>query len=325
MNIQQMRCVMAILDHNLNITEAADHLNITSAGLGKQLKSLEIELGMAIFVRHGKRLIGLTEDGGNIIESIERLLVEAEGIRSFAQQARHPKFGKLRIAITADMSVESLRSSISEFARLSPHTEIDIAVIPTDAIDRAIVRAACHFALSGSSMRTSPAVAAFPLYSGPLVAVVRGDHSLADGKAAGAADLAGYPLVAGCSAAIRRRLEDALTSAGVAAAFRLQTTDAEMIERQLRSTEAVAIVGAAAVPPAWRHRLVVLPIALHDLAPFEMWLSVGRAAALPDQALAFLDILAPHLAARRLAACLRDGVDQRPEAPVGWPQDISTP
>jgi len=56
-----------------------------------------------------------------------------------------------------------------------------------------------------------------------------------------------------------------------------------------------------------------------------MWLSVGRAAALPDQALAFLDILAPHLAARRLAACLRDGFDQRPEAPVGWPQDISTP
>ena len=60
MNFQQLRFVREAVRNNLNLTEVAAVLYTSQSGVSKQIKDLEDELGIELFVRSGKRLTGVT-------------------------------------------------------------------------------------------------------------------------------------------------------------------------------------------------------------------------------------------------------------------------
>lgn len=57
MKLQQLRYICEVEKRNLNLSQAADALFTSQPGISRQIKSLEEELGVDIFVRHGKRLV----------------------------------------------------------------------------------------------------------------------------------------------------------------------------------------------------------------------------------------------------------------------------
>src|SRR6266852_4558838 len=63
MNFQQLRYVRETVRQGLNLTEAAKKLFTSQPGVSKQIRELENELGVEIFVRHGKRIVAVTEPG----------------------------------------------------------------------------------------------------------------------------------------------------------------------------------------------------------------------------------------------------------------------
>lgn len=84
MDLKQLRCLVAIADANLNISNAAVRLFATQPGVSRQLRRLEDELGFQIFVRKGKSLEAITPAGAKVIESARAVLAEISGIRSLA-------------------------------------------------------------------------------------------------------------------------------------------------------------------------------------------------------------------------------------------------
>jgi LysR family cys regulon transcriptional activator len=54
MNFQQLRYVREAVRQGLNLTEAANALFTSQPGISKQIRELEDELGVEIFVRRGK-------------------------------------------------------------------------------------------------------------------------------------------------------------------------------------------------------------------------------------------------------------------------------
>jgi LysR family cys regulon transcriptional activator len=74
MNFQQLRYVREAVRQGLNLTEAANVLFTSQPGISKQIRELEDELGVEIFIRRGKRLVALTEPGRTVVQVIERLL-----------------------------------------------------------------------------------------------------------------------------------------------------------------------------------------------------------------------------------------------------------
>ena len=52
-----------------NLTEVANALCTSQPGVSKNIKDLEDELGVELFVRRGKRLLGLTDPGKELIET----------------------------------------------------------------------------------------------------------------------------------------------------------------------------------------------------------------------------------------------------------------
>jgi LysR family cys regulon transcriptional activator len=61
MNLQQLRYLCGIADHELNISKAAGALHTSQPGVTRQIRQLEEELKAELLVRRGNRISALTE------------------------------------------------------------------------------------------------------------------------------------------------------------------------------------------------------------------------------------------------------------------------
>jgi len=81
MKLQQLRFVLAISECNLNISNAAKHLYTSQPGVSRQLRLLEDELGVDIYVRYGKQLINTTDQGKVLLEKFQRIMDLVDDIK----------------------------------------------------------------------------------------------------------------------------------------------------------------------------------------------------------------------------------------------------
>ena len=100
MNFQQLRIVRETVRRNFNLTEVANALFTSQSGVSKHIKDLEDELGVELFVRRGKRLLGLTDPGKEMVEIVERVLADTASIKRLGEQFSNREQGKLVIATT---------------------------------------------------------------------------------------------------------------------------------------------------------------------------------------------------------------------------------
>ena len=63
MKLQQLRYIVEVVNHNLNVSSTAEGLYTSQPGISKQVRMLEDELGIQIFARSGKHLTQVTPAG----------------------------------------------------------------------------------------------------------------------------------------------------------------------------------------------------------------------------------------------------------------------
>ncbi len=101
MKLRQLRYVHEVSRRGLNVTAAAEALFTSQPGVSKQIRLLEEELGVDIFVRNGKHLVEVTPAGKRILDYTERLLLEVDNIKNVADDVpSRPDRGDLSIATT---------------------------------------------------------------------------------------------------------------------------------------------------------------------------------------------------------------------------------
>jgi len=86
MKLQQLRFVLAIEECDLNISKAAKFLYTSQPGVSRQLRLLEEELEINIFVRNGKQLIGTTEQGKIVLEKFKNIMQLVGDIKEFSKK-----------------------------------------------------------------------------------------------------------------------------------------------------------------------------------------------------------------------------------------------
>src|SRR5450432_1996053 len=94
-NLQQLRYLCAVVDHGLNVSVAAEALFTSQPGISKQVRQLEDELGLSIFVRQGKRLASLTPAGVIVVATARRALRELSNLKRVADEFRGEDTGTL--------------------------------------------------------------------------------------------------------------------------------------------------------------------------------------------------------------------------------------
>jgi biotin operon repressor len=62
-NFQQLKIIREAARRDYNLTEVANMLYTSQSGVSRHIRELEEELGIEIFIRRGKRLLGMTEPG----------------------------------------------------------------------------------------------------------------------------------------------------------------------------------------------------------------------------------------------------------------------
>jgi LysR family transcriptional regulator, cys regulon transcriptional activator len=100
MNLQQLRYLCGIADHELNISKAAEALHTSQPGVTRQIRQLEEELKAELLVRRGNRISALTEAGRAVVEIARRILRDIENVRSAGAEHADANRGTLSVATT---------------------------------------------------------------------------------------------------------------------------------------------------------------------------------------------------------------------------------
>ena len=120
MKLQQLRYIVEVQNHKLNVSATAESLFTSQPGISKQVRMLEDELGVQIFGRSGKHLTHVTGAGEDIINISREILSKVEGIKAVANEHTLPDQGKLNIATTHTQARYALPNVIQGFMKKYP-------------------------------------------------------------------------------------------------------------------------------------------------------------------------------------------------------------
>lgn len=87
MKLQQLRYIVEVVNHNLNVSSTAEGLYTSQPGISKQVRMLEDELGIQIFSRSGKHLTQVTPAGQEINSSFQ-ISISGQKIELFTETIR---------------------------------------------------------------------------------------------------------------------------------------------------------------------------------------------------------------------------------------------
>src|SRR5690606_8427435 len=121
-----LRCLQAVARHRFNLSAAAASLHTSQPGVSKQIRQLEEELGVDVLVRSGKRITGVTEPGRIVLEIAERILQEAENLKTVAREFVEADAGTLTVATTHTQARYVLPRVVAEFRRRYPKVHLEI-------------------------------------------------------------------------------------------------------------------------------------------------------------------------------------------------------
>src|SRR6266581_4948821 len=253
MNFQQLRYVRETVRQGLNLTEAAKKLFTSQPGVSKQIRELENELGVEIFVRHGKRIVAVTEPGKAVVEVIERLLQEAENLRQVGREFKDQTAGTLTIATTHTQARYSLPKVVGAFKRRYPKVHLTIKQGNPPQLAEMVIAREADMAIATEALDNYPKLLALPGYEWRHCVVVPVKHPLAKEQRLTLETLARYPIVTYDPAfAGRSRIDEAFRAQGLAPnivlAAAIAKADRDDLGGQGRNVRAVIRFPGRSVP-----------------------------------------------------------------------------
>ena len=231
MNLQQLRIIRETVRAKFNVTEAANSIYASQSGLSKQIRDLEEELGVAIFRRRGKRLLGLTELGEEVIRIADRVLLEADNIKQAASQFAVSDRGKLEIATTHTQARYTLPSVIAKFKSQYPGVHLVLHQESPRDIAQLLLSGSADIAIATDAFAGRRDLVSFPFYTWSHIVIVPTGHAL-DGKAGVTLeDIAGYPIITYDTGVTgRSRIDQAFDAQNLSPQITMTALDADVIK-----------------------------------------------------------------------------------------------
>jgi DNA-binding transcriptional LysR family regulator len=279
----------------LNLTEAAKRLFTSQPGVSKQIKELEDELGVEIFVRRGKRLVALSEPGKLVVKVVERILNETENLRQVGREFHDQESGSLVIATTHTQARYALPRVVTGFKRRYPKVHLALQQGSPPQLAQMVISGDADIAIATESLDHYPALLALPGYTWNHCVVVPARHALARGPRLTLEDLARYPIVTYDTAFTgRTHIDAAFAARDLKPDIVLSAIDADVIKTYVELGMGVGIVATMAFDPRRDKGLRSLE-AGHLFGSNTTRVAVRRGGLLRGYAYAFMELFAPHL------------------------------
>jgi LysR family cys regulon transcriptional activator len=309
MNFQQLRAVRETVRQGFNLTLVAEALHTSQPGVSRQLKELEQELGVELFVRAGRRLLGLTPPGKAILPIVERLVRDAENLRRAGAEYGAADRGLLTVAATHTQARYALPSAVRDFRAAHPGVTLHLQQGSPRQIAELVGNGEADVGIATEALADYPELVTLPCYRWTHVVVTPPDHPLAREAAAGEAltlaGLARFPLITyepGYTG--RRHIDEAFERAGLRYEVALSAMDADVIKTYVELGVGVGIIASMAFDET-RDTNLAARDAGHLFAVNTTRVAVRRGAFLRGYVHTFIETFAPTLDRSAIETAMR--------------------
>jgi LysR family cys regulon transcriptional activator len=296
MNLHQFRFVQEAVRRNLNLTETAKALFTSQPGISKAILELEEELGIDLFVRHGKRLRRVTEPGQEVLKAIDVILREVANMKRIGEEYSKQDAGTLSIAATHTQARYVLPEPVAQLRRRFPKVQVSLHQGSPSEVVQMLLDGTADIGLATESLAEPEDLVSLPAYEWEHVIVMRADDPLAMVDKISLEQLASETLISyHPSFTGRRRIDAAFAQRRLKPNIALEAIDSDVIKTYVKSGLGVGIVAEMAVrddPPGGE--LVSRP-AGHRFGQNVTRVAFRRGAYLRGYVLTFAELLSDRL------------------------------
>ncbi|WP_107928773.1 CysB family HTH-type transcriptional regulator [Neisseria animaloris] len=310
MKLQQLRYALEVYRQNLNVSEAAEALFTSQPGISKQIRLLEEELGIQIFIRSGKRVVSVSQPGKAVLELAERILRDVQNIKNIGSEFTGQDSGSLTIATTHTQARYALPKIVAEFVKRYPKVQLSIKEGSTHTIAQMISNGDADFAIATIPLDDYSDLRKLPCSEWTHAILVPHTHPLLDCRhPLSINDLVAYPLVT---------YEFALNSnSNIFRAFQkahlklpkiaLSSADTDVLKTYVRLGLGVGLMAKLAYDPQTDHDLQLIDAA-HLFGTSSTYIALRSDTYLRGYIYDFISLFAPQLT--------RERIDQMLYAPI---------
>ena len=310
MNFQQLRIIREAIRRDFNLTEVANALYTSQSGVSKHIKDLEDELGIELFIRRGKRLIGMTEPGKELAAIVERMLMDADNVKSLAEQYANRDSGKLTVATTHTQARYALPAVVAKFKAAFPKVHLALHQGSPEEIVSLLQSGDADIGIATEALAEVPGLSIFPWYAWRHSLVLSKDHPLANKFSAESnnpspislAELAEYPLITYHEGFTGRgRIDRAFSAAGLAPDIVMSALDADVIKTYVELGLGIGIVASVAFQANKDQGLIQIA-GPQEFATNTTSIAIKRGHFLRGFACRFIELCAPAITAEMVRA-----------------------
>jgi DNA-binding transcriptional LysR family regulator len=288
MELRHLEHFVAVAEER-NFTRAAQRLHLVQSALSVSIRSLEHELGTALFERT-TREVRLTDPGRVLLPQARRTLDAAASAAAAVLDARAGLRGTLRLGMMQLVGLFDVAPLIAAFHRDRPL--VAIQPMTKSGGSAALVTEVLHGGLDAAFVALSgpgqPGLTATTLASEPVMLACPPDHPLASRSAVSASDLAGEPFVDFTPGWGTRTAADQLfAQAGIERPIGIEVSDAWIQPSLVR-----AGLGLGILPESMIAGVGLTGVPLRPAITFSMAFVVPSDRALSPVTAAFADLVA---------------------------------
>jgi len=234
MKLQQLRYIYEVSQNNLNVSTTAEKLFTSQPGVSKQIRLLEEELNIKIFVRSGKHLTAITPPGELIITIAEQILSQTIQIKKIANEFSNHNEGQLSIATTNTQARYDLPKMIDGYNHKYPNVKLKMHQGSPDQIAEFAIKGEVDFAIATEEFSSNQLIM-LPCYRWNRCIIVPKGHPLTQNNTPSLNVLSSHPLITYVRGfAERRELDNAFNEANLCANIVFAATDADVIKTYVR-------------------------------------------------------------------------------------------
>jgi len=306
MNFQQLRSVLEAVRCGYNLTEVAASLHTSQPGVSRQVRELEDELGVELFVRSGKRLLGLTSAGKALIPIVERVLQDADSLRRAGLELQGREEGRLSIAATHSQARYALPHVVKDFRARFPRVTLHLHQGSPKLVAEMLLSGEADIGVATEALASFDQLVTLPCYRWTHSIILPVGHPLLSlDRPITLADLVAYPIITyeqGYTG--RAHIDEAFEAAGLKPDVVLTAMDADVIKTYVELEMGVGIVASIAVDEERDRHLRAID-AGHLFKVNVTRLGMRRSLWLPGFALGFIETFVPTLTREDVLSAFR--------------------
>src|SRR6202000_1803176 len=188
MELRHLRYFVAVAEE-LHFTRAALRLNIAQPPLSQQIRALEQQLGVQLFVRT-RRSVALTDAGRTLLERSREMLAAAQALPQELQRVARGEVGLLRIGFSSTPPLTKvLRDVVADHRRSHPDVALNLREMHSQLQFESLRRGELDVGLVRYNEGVPEGISLRLLRRDPLRLVVPAGHRFARRESVSLADL----------------------------------------------------------------------------------------------------------------------------------------